>query len=47
MLCADTINLWAVTKLGIAIIIIAFAIMIAIAILRAAYEIWMGDGGKK
>lgn len=41
------IDLGDVARLCIAIIMIAFALLIAIAILKAAYDIWMGNGGDK
>lgn len=51
MICdGNSVDLWAVTKLGIAIIILAIALLCAVAILRGAYDIWMGNtpknGGK-
>lgn len=41
------INLGDVLNLCIAIIMIAFAVLIAIAILKAAYDVWMGPGEDK
>jgi len=40
------ISLFSTLKLSIAIIMIAFALLIAIAILKAAYNIWMNEADK-
>lgn len=45
-MCSD-VDLWAVTKIGIAIIILAIAVLFAISILKEAYKIWMRDEGDK
>lgn len=46
MLCTP-VNLWAVTTVGIAIIILAIAVLFAVSILKEAYKIWMRDEGDK
>lgn len=47
MICdGNGVDLWAVTKVGIAIIILAIAVLFAVSILKEAYKLWMKDDGE-